>query len=265
MIDSRAIVDPSAKIAATASIGPWTIIGPEVEIGEGTCVESHVIIKRNAKIGSHNHIHSYASIADDPQDVHYQDRETGLVMGDHNTIREFCTISRGSSSEDGITHIGNHNYLMAYSHVAHDCRIANHVVFTNGATIAGHVQVDDYANLGGGTMVHQFCYLGAHSFCGGFSGVAQDVLPFVLAKGDPATSRSINVIGLRRRGFSESAVEHIRHAYKILFRRGNKLAEARAELEKMVSGCAEIQLLLDAIDRSTRGIARPTMRNREGE
>lgn len=263
MLDSRAVIDPSAKIAADVSVGPWTVIGPNVDIGEGTCIESHVIIKKNAKIGRNNHIHSFASVADDPQDIHYKDQETWLVIGDNNVVREFCTISRGSSNDDLTTSIGNNNYLMAYSHIAHDCIIGNSVVFTNGATIAGHVRVDDYANLGGSVLIHQFCNIGTYSFVGGTSAVNQDVLPYVVMHGIPAYPISVNVIGLRRRGFSESAIEHIRHAYRIIFRRGHKLAEAILELEKMVAQCPEIQVMIDAINRSTRGLARPSIRSKQ--
>ncbi len=258
MIDSRAIIDPSAKIAEGVSIGPWTIIGPNVEIGEGTQIASHVVINQNAKIGRYNKIHSFASIAGDSQDVHYKGEEAWLTIGDHNTIREYCSINRGSIDEGKVTEIGNHNLLMASVHVAHDCKIGNHAILANLATLGGHVKVGDYAILGGATMVHQFCYIGAHAITAGCSGVMQDVLPYVLMKGDPASPRSINVLGLERREFSAEAILELKRAYKILFRRGYQLEEALRLLEEKVSQYPEVQPLVDAISGcSKRGIARP--------
>ena len=264
MIDSRAVIDPSAKIAANVTIGPFTVVGPDVEIGEGTWIGSNALVRKNTKIGANNVIHSFASIGNDSQDLKYKGEEAWLIVGDQNIFREFCTVNRGSGGEDA-TVIGNNNLFMSYTHVAHDCIIGNNVVFSNCATVAGHVTVDDHAILSGGTMVHQFCHIGAYSFFGGFAGVSKDILPYVLVKGDPATPRTINVIGLRRHGFSDEAIGHIRHAYKILFRRGYKIEDARAELEKMLPACPELDLFIKAIDRSTRGIARPLRSDAESD
>ncbi len=257
MIDPRAVVDPTAKIAANVSIGPFAVVGPNVVIGEETVIGPNALIRKDTTLGARNIVHSFASIGNDSQDLKYKGEEAWLHIGDGNTFREFCTINRGSGGEE-VTTIGNNNLFMAYTHVAHDCHVGNHAVFSNCATAAGHVTVSDHVILSGGTMVHQFCVLGAYSFMAGFTGVVQDILPYVLVKGDPATPRGINVVGLRRHGFSESAIEHIRHAYKILFRRGLKLDEARAELVKMQTACSELAIMIDLIDKSTRGLARPT-------
>jgi len=262
MIHATAIIDPSAKLAADVSVGPYSVIGPEVEIGAGTTVGSNALIAKNTKIGKGNIIYSYASLGNDSQDLKYKGGEAWLHIGDHNTFREFCTINRGSGGSD-ITLIGDHNLFMSYTHVAHDCRVGNYVVFSNLATLAGHIQVDDYAIIGGGAVVHQFCNIGAHSFIGGAAGLGQDAMPYVIFHGVPAYPISVNLVGLRRHGFSESAIEHIRHAYRILFRRGNKLEDAREELIKMVPACPEIQLMIDAIDRSQRGIARRSRSSKE--
>ena len=265
MIDPRAIIDPSAKLADNVTVGAFAVIGPEVEIGEATIVRSSALIHKNTKIGANNVIHSFASIGNDSQDLKYKGGEAWLHIGDGNTFREFCTINRGSGGAD-ITVIGNNNLFMSYTHVAHDCHIGNHVIFSNTATVAGHVTVGDYAILSGAAAVHQFCNLGAYSFLAGCSGVMQDVLPYVLVKGDPAVPRAINTVGLSRHGFSEETIAHIRQAYKILFRRGYKLEEARAELEKMVPSCPELELFIKAIDQSARGIARPSkMRTEDDE
>lgn len=264
MIHSTAVIDESAKISPDAVIGPgvvvgaYAIIGPKVEIGEGTEIAAHAVIKKNCIIGKHNKIHSFVSLADDPQDIHYKGQESWLHIGDHNIIREFSTIHR-SAKEGGITSVGDHNFIMCYAHIAHDCKIANHVVFANNATVGGHVNVSDHATLGGSALVHQNCNVGAYSFVGGASALNQDVLPYVMVHGVPAHPIAVNIVGLRRHGFSKEVIDHIRSAYRILFRRGYGLMNARAELEKMALECKELELMLEAIDKSTRGIAMTTL------
>jgi len=261
-IDKRAIIDPAARLADNVTIGPYAIVGPRVEIGEGTVIDAHVVIKSHTKIGKHNRIYQFASIGDDPQQIGYQGEESYLEIGDHNVIREFVTINRGiAEDEGGITSVGNYNYLMAYSHIAHNCRIGNRIVFANNATIAGHVVVDDYAILSGFTAVHQFCYIGAYSFLRGTSAVSRDVMPYLMVNGRPTEPCGLNTVGLRRNGFSSEVITQLKEGYRVLFRKGLKLAEAREELVKMSEPCPRLKLWVEAIDRSKRSIARPEVNN----
>ncbi len=256
MIDPRAIVDPSARLADDVSVGPFTIIGADVEIGAGTTVGPNVMISGPCTIGEGNRIHPFASLGDAPQDMKYAGEPTRLEIGDRNVIREYVTINRGTPADRALTTVGNDNLLMAYCHIAHDCVIADHTVFANGASLGGHVQIGDYAILGGFAMIHQFCQVGAHSFCAMGSAVSKDVLPYVLVSGHPAHPHGINARGLARRpGFTPERIKRIRGHYKLMFRAGLKLEEAVERLEG-VSGDQDAAYIAAFVRRSRRSILR---------
>ena len=256
MIHPSAIVSDKAVIADDVEIGPYSIIGDKVRIGAGTRIDSHVVINGPTEIGCDNHIYQFASIGDDPQDKKYANEETGLVIGDRNTIREFCTISRGTVQDDGMTRIGDDNWIMAYVHIAHDCRVGNQTIFANNATLAGHVHVGDFAIFGGFAGAHQFCHIGAHAFLGMYSAIHRDVPPYVMASGQPAIPRGINSEGLKRRGFTAKQLSNIKNAYRVIYRGGLKLAEALDKLQELVEEQPELQLYIDALQSSERGIIR---------
>lgn len=256
MISEHAIIDPGAKLAADVTIGPGSIIGADVEIGAGTWVGPHVVIQGPTSIGKNNKIFQFASVGDAPQDITYNGEPTRLEIGDNNTIREFCMISRGTIKGGGLTKIGNDNFLMAYSHVGHDSIIGNHVVMVNYSALSGHVTVEDYATIGAYSAVHQFCQIGAYAFIARASYVTKDVLPYVMIAGHDSSACGMNTVGLRRRGFSSTAIDHLRRAYKIIFRRGLTVQQAIAELEMMQQDCVEVLPLIDALNTSTRGIVR---------
>lgn len=255
MINQHAIIHPSAKIADEVTIGPWTIIGENVEIGSGTIIGSNVNISKNTRIGINNTISSHAVLGTDPQHTGYQNEETWLEIGDHNIIREFVTINRGTK-DVGITIVGSHNYLMSYSHIAHDCVIGNHVIFANLAMIAGHVRVGDFAVLGAYAGVHQFVNIGAYSFLGRATKIYQDILPYMLVTGNPGAPRKLNSVGLRRQGFNLETMSFLKEAFRIIFRRGLPQQEILAELQKLSHGSQEIQALHNAIRVAKRGYAR---------
>ena len=256
MIHPSAIVSDKAVIADGVEIGPYSIIGDSVRIGAGTKIDSHVVINGPTEIGRDNHIYQFASIGDDPQDKKYANEETGLVIGDRNTIREFCTISRGTVQDDGMTRIGDDNWIMAYVHIAHDCQVGNQTIFANNATLAGHVHVGDWAIFGGFAGAHQFCHIGAHAFLGMYSAIHRDVPPYVMASGQPAVPRGINSEGLKRRGFTPEQLSNIKNAYRVIYRSGLKLAEALARVEELGEEQPELQLYIDALRSSERGIIR---------
>ena len=256
MISEHAIIHPTARIASGVTVGPGTIIGEGVEIGEGTWVGPHVVIQGPTIIGKNNKIFQFASVGDEPQDINYKGEPTRLEIGDNNTIREFCMISRGTIKGGGLTRIGNHNFLMAYSHVGHDCMIGNHVTMVNYSALSGHVIVDDYVSIGAYAAVHQFCLVGAYAFIARATYVSKDVLPYVMIAGHLTSACGINKVGLKRRGFSSAAVDVLRRAYKIIFRKGFTVQQAIAELEILLPECIEVQPLIDALNQSTRGIVR---------
>lgn len=256
MIDPRAAVDPSAKIADDVEIGPWTYIGPDVEIGPGSVIASHVVVKGPTRIGANNKIFQFSSVGEDTPDLKYKGEPTWLVIGDNNVIREGVTIHRGTVQDRGETTIGDNNLLMAYVHVAHDAVIGNNCVFVNNASVAGHVIVEDWAILAGYTLVHQFCRIGAHSFCGFGSHISKDVPAYVTVNGQPAEAKTVNVEGMKRRGFSSDAITHIRRGYKVIYRQGLTMEEALEKLRLMQSDCAELDLLIESLEKSKRGIVR---------
>lgn len=256
MIDDRAIIHPSAKLAAGVSVGPGSIINADVEIGEGTSIGPYVVIQGHTTIGKNNKIFQFASLGDDPQDITYHQEPTQLDIGDNNVIREYCMISRGTVKGGGITSIGNNNFLMAYSHIGHDCIVGNSAIMVNHAALSGHVIVNDYAIIGPYAAVHQFCQIGAYAFIARATYVTKDVLPYVMIAGHETSACGINTVGLRRRGFSSAAIDHLRRAYKIIFRKGLTVQQAVAELELLQTECEEVLPLITALNQSTRGIVR---------
>ncbi|KTC86104.1 MULTISPECIES: acyl-ACP--UDP-N-acetylglucosamine O-acyltransferase [Legionella] len=256
MIDERAMIHPTAKLAAGVSIGPGSVIGAGVEIGEGTWIGPHVVIQGPTVIGKNNKIFQFASVGDEPQDITYKGEPTRLEIGDNNIIREYCMISRGTVKGGGITRIGNQNYLMAYAHIGHDCVVGNNVTMINYSALSGHVIVHDFAIIGAYAAIHQFCHVGAYAFIARATYINKDVLPYVMIAGHTTSACGLNTVGLRRRGFSVSAVEQLRRAYKIIFRKGLTVQQAVAELELMQNDCPEVILMIDALNESTRGIVR---------
>lgn len=257
MIDSSAKVDAGAQLAADVEVGPWTYIGPGVEIGAGTRIGSHCIIKGPTRIGCDNRIFAFCSIGEDPQDKKFSGSGTSqLEIGDRNTIREYCSINRGTPQGGGLTRLGDDNWLMAYCHVAHDCKVGNHTVFANNATLAGHVEIHDYVILGGFTGVHQFCRMGESSFSAIAAAVVRDVPPYIIVNGNNAEPRSINREGLKRRGFSPESIAALKRAYRTLYRQGNSLEDALKLLEVERDAFPEVARLLDFVRSSVRGIVR---------
>lgn len=256
MIDARAIVSGAAELASDVSVGPFSIIGPQVQIGPGTVVGPHVVINGPTSIGADNRFFQFASVGDAPQDKKYQGEPTRLQIGDRNVFRESCTVNRGTAHDQGVTRIGSDNLFMAYAHVAHDCMVGNHTVFANCAALGGHVEIGDWAILGGLTAVHQFTKIGAHAFLGGGAIVTRDVPPYVMVAGNPAVPHAVNSEGLKRRGFTEEQIRHIRDAYRIVYRSDLKLAEALARLAPQADGRPEIRAFVDFIHASTRSLAR---------
>lgn len=256
MIDERAVIDPSAKIGNNVSIGPYSVIGKDVEIGDGCEIGPHVVINGPTTIGCDNRIFQFASIGDEPQDKKYAGEPTRLVIGDRNTIREFCTINRGTTQDEGITRVGSDNWIMAYVHIAHDCVLGDNIILANNASLAGHVHVGDYAILGGFTLVHQFCSIGAHCFSGMNSVIAKDVPPYVMVSGHMAEAHGLNSEGLKRRGFSPDALKALKDAYRVVFRQGNTLKTAIELLEPEAEKCAELAVMVDFLKNVKRGIVR---------
>ncbi|NNF15327.1 MAG: acyl-ACP--UDP-N-acetylglucosamine O-acyltransferase [Gammaproteobacteria bacterium] len=256
MIHPTAIIDAGAQLAAGVEVGPYSVIGPDVTVGENTKIDAQVIITGPTSIGGHNHIFSQASIGAAPQDKKYNGEPTRLEIGDHNTIREFCTINRGTAQDRGVTTIGNHNWIMAYVHIAHDVIVGDHTILANNATLAGHVEVGDYAILGGFTKAHQFCRIGAHSFCAMDTGLSKDLPPYVVAAGHLAEPKGINSEGLSRRDYTAAQIRNIKSAYKTIYRSGLKLSEAVAALEKQREEAPELEILIRFLATTERSIIR---------
>ena len=255
VVHPAAIVDPTARIGAGVKIGPWTLIGRGVEIGEGTIVHSNVVIKGPTRIGRKNQIFQFASVGEDCQDKKFAGEPTRLEIGDNNVIREGCTIHRGTVQDQSLTRIGSNNLLMAYVHIAHDCVLADNIIMANNATLAGHVKVSDGVILGGFTTVHQFCHISAYSMSAAQAAIFKDVPAFVMVSGNPAKPHGMNFEGMRRRGYSPELIHTLRNSYKVIYRQGLRTAEAVGRLESMPA-CHEVQLLIDSLKSSTRGITR---------
>jgi UDP-N-acetylglucosamine acyltransferase len=256
MIHSTAIISDTAVIADDVEVGPYSVIGDHVEIDSGTRIDSHVVVNGPTRIGKDNHIYQFASIGDDPQDKKYADEPTRLIVGDRNTIREFCTISRGTTQDIGDTIIGDDNWIMAYCHIAHDCVVGNKTIMANNTTLAGHVHVDDWVICGGFSGAHQFCRIGAHAFLGMYAGVNRDVPAYTLASGQPAVPKGINSEGLKRRDFSADQIRNIKNAYRLVYRKGLKLTEAIEQIEALVDEQQELLPFLESLRSSERGIIR---------
>ena len=255
-IDTRAVIDPAARLGNNVSIGPYSIIGPHVEIGDNTWIGPHVVINGPTTIGKDNRIFQFTSIGEIPQDKKFHGEQSRLEIGDRNTIREFVTINRGTEDGGGLTRIGNDNWLMAYIHIAHDCIVGNNTIFANAASLAGHVRVEDYVILGGFTLVHQFCAIGQHAFTGMGSAIGKDVPPFVLVNGNPAQPHGLNSEGLKRRNFDKETQQALRDAYKLLYRSGLSLEEVKGKLREMATVHDAIKIMLEFIESSQRGILR---------
>ena len=256
MIHPTALVHSGAKLAAGVSVGPYSIIGEHVTIGEGTTIGPHVLIEGRTRIGVQNRIFGFSALGGDPQDKKYAGEATALEIGDRNTIREYCTFNCGTVQDAGVTRIGNDNWVMAYVHIAHDCQVGSNTILANGANIAGHVHIGDYAVLGGLTGVHQFVIIGAHAMTGGATLLLQDLPPYVTAAGNDAKPFGVNVEGLKRRGFNEGQIAEIKRAYKTLYRSGLGLEEARIAIAEQADKAPELQVMVDFLERSRRGIVR---------
>jgi len=261
-IHPTAIISPGAELDSSVSVGPYSVIGPHVRIGPGTTVASHCVIEGHTTIGRDNRIFQFNSLGAVPQDKKYNNEPCELVIGDRNTIREFCTFNIGSPGDRAVTSVGNDNWIMAYVHLAHDCQVGNHTIFANNTQLAGHVVVDDWVILGGFTVVHQFCRIGAHSFTAMNSLLFADLPPFVMAQGQPAQARSMNFEGLRRRGFSAERIAAVKAMHKALYRDGLSLSDAMVRIEALAhdkpESLADVAMMLDFLKAASpqRGIVR---------
>lgn len=255
-VHPSAVIHAGAKLGEGVEVGPFCVIGDEVEIGTGTRIDSHVVIHGPTRIGRDNRIHSFAAIGGEPQDKKFRGERCELVIGDRNLIREFVTINRGTADDQGITSIGDDNWIMAYVHIAHDCRIGNQNTFANAASMAGHVHIGNQVILGGFSLIHQFCKVGDHAFTAMGASVNRDVPPYVMVAGEYAQPRGINAEGLKRRGFSAERIAAIKRGYRTLYMAGLPLAEARAKIAEEAGESDDLKQLLDFIDGSTRSLIR---------
>jgi UDP-N-acetylglucosamine acyltransferase len=256
-IHPSAVVDPGARIGNDVGIGAFTVVGAEVEIGDGTRIGPHCSVHGPTRIGRDNHIVGHAAIGGEPQDKKFKGERTELVIGDRNTIREFVTLNRGTGDGGGTTRIGDDNWILAYSHVAHDCIVGNHCIFSNNATLAGHVEIGDYVILSGFAGIHQFCRIGAHAFIGMGAMINGDVPPFVMVAADEyGRPRGINSEGLKRRGFDAERIAAIKRAYRALYMSGANLADARKQLAEMALGSEDVREFSEFIERGERPLLR---------
>ncbi len=261
-IHDTAVVDPRAKIDSTATIDPYVIIDGPITIGPESRVCAHAVISGKTTIGAGNVIGSFTSIGAPPQDAHYTGEETELIIGDNNQIREYVSIHRGTLKGNGRTLIGNNNMIMAYSHIAHDCIIGDHVIMANVATLAGHVEIGSHANLSGMVGVHQFCRIGDYAYVGGMSGIGLDVPPYVILEGTRNRMRiaGINKIGLRRSGMKRDIIKKLEEAFKVLFRSPELLLkDALVKIEEEMADCPEVQFLVEFFQTSKRGVVKRTI------
>jgi UDP-N-acetylglucosamine acyltransferase len=259
-IHPTALVDDTAELDPSVTVGPYAVIGAGVRVAAGTTIGAHCVIEGRTTIGGDNRIFPFASLGAAPQDMKYGGEPTELVIGERNTIREFCTFNRGTAQDAGATRIGDDNWIMAYVHIAHDVQLASRTILANNATLAGHVHVGDWAIVGGLTGVHQFVKIGAHAMTGFQSHVAQDVPPFMMVAGNPLAVHGFNVEGLRRRGFSRERIAQVKQMHRLLYRDGLTLEQAKAAIAalsgRVADGDADVQLLLDFLAAAKRGIAR---------
>ena len=255
-IHPTAIIGPGARLHPTVQVGPYAVIGPQVEIGAGTSVGPHAVIEGRTRLGERNRVFQFASVGAQPQDLKYAGEDSALEIGNENLIREFTTLHKGTSGGGGTTRIGNKNLFMAYSHVAHDCRIGNGCVLANSVALAGHVDLGDNVIMGGLSAVHQFTRIGKHAFIAGGAMVAMDVPPYCTAQGDRAELVGLNTVGLTRHGLTDDQISRIKDAYRILFRSKMGLNEALSKLKAEHGGNPEIDHLLEFLAGSTRGVTR---------
>lgn len=256
MIHPTAIIDPSARLAADVEVGPYSIIGANVEIGAGTVVGPHVVIKGPTTIGERNRIFQFASVGEDCQDKKYAGEPTRLEIGDDNQIREYVSLHRGTVQDQGLTRIGSRNLLMTSVHIAHDVMMGDDNIIASGSGVAGHVHIGDHVILGGMTGVHQFCHIASYSMAAGCSLIVKDMPAYVMVGGNPASAYGMNFEGMRRRGWSAETIAALKKAYRIVYRDKLTLEVAIAEAEKLVAECPEVQLFIDSLKASTRGIVR---------
>lgn len=260
LIHPTAIIHEGAQVHPSVSVGPYSIIGPNVSVAEGTKIGPHCVIEGHTTIGADNHIFQFASLGAQPQDKKYAGEPTQLVIGDRNTIREFCTFNTGTSQDAGVTRVGSDNWIMAYVHIAHDCWVGDHTILANNATLAGHVHLGDWVILGGLTGVHQFVKIGAHAMAGFASRIAQDVPPFMMIEGNPLAVRGFNIEGLRRRGFTQERLKAVKQMHRLLYRQGLSLEQALHALGalavEMPEAQQDIAMMQSFLASSARGIAR---------
>ena len=259
-IHATALVDPRAELDASVAVGPYAVIGPHVKVGAGTTIGAHCVIEGHTTIGRDNRIFQFASLGAAPQDKKYAGEPTQLLVGDRNTLREFCTFNTGTSQDSGITRIGNDNWVMAYVHIAHDCQVGDQTILANNATLAGHVHLGDWAIIGGLTGVHQFVKIGAHVMAGFASAVTQDVPPFMTVDGNPLAVRGFNAEGLRRRGFTPARLAAVKQMHRLLYRQGKTLEEASREIASLAADMpdakADVEMMSAFLAGVTRGIVR---------
>lgn len=255
-IHKTAIIDPDAELGNNVAVGPYSVIGPGVQIGDDSWIGPHVVINGPTTIGKENRIHQFASIGEAPQDLKYAGEPTRLVIGDRNVIRECVTINRGTVNGGGLTQVGNDNLLMAYIHIAHDCVVGNRTIFSNNTSLAGHVTIGDQVILSGFTLVHQFCSIGDHAFTGMGSAISKDVPPYLMVSGNPGHPHGINSEGLKRRNFSAESIRAIKKAYKLLYRSGLQLEQAKAVIAAMVAEHGELKIFSEFLENAHRSIIR---------
>ena len=259
-IHPTALVDPAAQLDPSVEVGPYTTIGPHVVIGAGTRVGAHCVIEGHTTIGRDNRFFQFCSIGAEPQDKKYAGEPTQLVIGDRNTVREFCTFNCGTVQDGGVTRVGDDNWVMAYVHIAHDCQVGSHTILANNATLAGHVHLGDWVIVGGLTGLHQFVKVGAHAMVGFASAVTQDVPPFMMVDGNPLAVRGFNAEGLRRRGFGPERIAAVKQMHRALYRSGKTLADARTDIQALAQSqplaADDVAMMEQFLAQSTRGIAR---------
>ena len=256
LIDPSSQIHPSAEIGPDVRIGPWCTVGENVTIGAGSVLESHIVIRANTRMGSNNRIFQFCSIGEDPSDRKFEGEETWLEIGDSNVFREGVTAHRGTGAGGGLTKIGSYNLQMPYVHIAHDCIVGDNTVFANNVGISGHVQVGDWTILGGYAGINQFLKIGAHAMVGGMTHITNDIPAYMIVSGRPATVRSINTIGLERRGFDKETIQDLREAFKVIYKRNYSLQEAIDQLKAMGDGCETLETLIDSLESSEDGIHR---------
>jgi UDP-N-acetylglucosamine acyltransferase len=256
LVHPTAVVDSGAILGRGTTIGPYAVIGPDVRLGEECVIDAHAVLRGPAQLGSGNRVFPFACLGSEPQDLKYRGERTTLRIGDRNTFREGVTVHRGTSGGGGETRLGSDNLLMAGTHVAHDCRVGDHVIFANAATLAGHVAVEDGATIGAFSGVHQFCRVGQHAYIGGYSVLTQDAPPYVLTVGNRAKTYGINVVGLERKSFPDETIQALKRAYRLLFRAHLPLEEALERVRAEFPAVAEVAILADFVVGSARGVIR---------